>query len=190
MIRTPRLIVRAVERGDEEELLAYYVRNREHLAPWEPSRAPDFETLPYWRSFVENARHEGRAGSRSRYVATPHAGRRIVACINLHEITRGVAESAILGYSLDAAEQGRGLGREAVGAVVDYGFSTLGLHRIEANYQPHNLRSGRLLSALGFSVEGYARDYLFIDGAWRDHVLTARTNVSLVKRYVSGTHAS
>jgi ribosomal-protein-alanine N-acetyltransferase len=30
------------------------------------------------------------------------------------------------------------------------------------------------LRALGFTVEGYARDYLFIDGAWRDHVLTAK----------------
>ncbi len=190
MIRTPRLIVRAVERGDAAELLAYYVRNRDHLAAWEPTRAADFETLPYWQSFVENAQREGRASSRSRYVATPHESPRIVACITLSEITRGVAESAILGYSLDAAELGRGLAREAVGAVVEHAFSTLGLHRIEANYQPHNLRSGRLLSALGFNVEGYARDYLFIDGAWRDHVLTARTNASLAKLYASGTHAS
>lgn len=45
-----------------------------------------------------------------------------------------------------------------------------------ANYVPTNERSGRLLRRLGFTVEGYARDYLFIDGAWRDHVLTSLTN--------------
>ena len=45
-----------------------------------------------------------------------------------------------------------------------------------ANYIPHNERSGRLLRRLGFMVEGYARDYLFINGAWRDHILTALTN--------------
>jgi ribosomal-protein-alanine N-acetyltransferase len=50
----------------------------------------------------------------------------------------------------------------------------LGLHRVEANYQPNNERSGRLLRALGFTVEGYARAYLYIDGEWRDHVLTAK----------------
>jgi ribosomal-protein-alanine N-acetyltransferase len=55
-------------------------------------------------------------------------------------------------------------------------FGELGFHRIMANYLPHNERSGRLLRRLGFVVEGYARDYLYIHGAWRDHILTALTN--------------
>jgi ribosomal-protein-alanine N-acetyltransferase len=45
-----------------------------------------------------------------------------------------------------------------------------------ANYIPTNERSGLLLKRLGFAVEGYARDYLLINGQWRDHVLTALTN--------------
>ena len=45
-----------------------------------------------------------------------------------------------------------------------------------ANYIPENERSGRLLARLGFTREGLAKDYLFIDGAWRDHVLTALAN--------------
>ena len=55
-------------------------------------------------------------------------------------------------------------------------FDTVGLHRIQANHLPENVRSARLLRRVGFVPEGYARDYLFIDGAWRDHVLTACTN--------------
>ena len=47
-----------------------------------------------------------------------------------------------------------------------------------ANYQPTNVRSGRLLERLGFVREGYARHHLLIDGAWRDHVLTALLNPS------------
>jgi ribosomal-protein-alanine N-acetyltransferase len=80
----------------------------------------------------------------------------------------------VLGYSVDFGYQARGYGSEAVGAIVNWCFRNIHLHRVEANYQPNNERSGRLLRSLGFTVEGYARDYLYIDGAWRDHVLTAK----------------
>ncbi len=48
--------------------------------------------------------------------------------------------------------------------------------RIMANYMPHNMRSGHLLTKLGFEREGYAKQYLQINGEWRDHVLTALTD--------------
>ncbi|MCK6430817.1 MAG: GNAT family N-acetyltransferase, partial [Burkholderiaceae bacterium] len=70
----------------------------------------------------------------------------------------------------------RGLMTEALAACIDFAFGALRLHRIQANYMPENERSGRLLARLAFEREGYAKDYLFIDGAWRDHVLTARLN--------------
>jgi ribosomal-protein-alanine N-acetyltransferase len=65
---------------------------------------------------------------------------------------------------------------EALQALVRYAFEDLKLHRIMANYMPANERSGRLLRRIGFVVEGYARDYLHLDGAWRDHILTSLTN--------------
>ena len=65
---------------------------------------------------------------------------------------------------------------EALRASLDYVFQVLNLHRVMANFMPHNARSNGLLRRLGFTVEGYARDYLYIDGAWRDHVLTSLTN--------------
>ena len=55
-------------------------------------------------------------------------------------------------------------------------FGTLRMHRIMANFRPENRRSRALLQRLGFTEEGFAKDYLFIDGAWRDHVLTALVN--------------
>jgi ribosomal-protein-alanine N-acetyltransferase len=55
-------------------------------------------------------------------------------------------------------------------------FERMRVHRIMANFRPENERSRRLLQRLGFVEEGFARDYLFIDGAWRDHVLTSLVN--------------
>jgi len=81
-----------------------------------------------------------------------------------------------VGYVGDVLTAGRGLMREALEATLDHAFHELRLHRVMANYRPENARSANLLARLGFVREGYARDYLFIDGAWRDHVLTSRTN--------------
>ena len=65
---------------------------------------------------------------------------------------------------------------EALAGAIDFAFDSLHLHRIEANYMPHNRRSGNTLRRLGFVVEGYARDYLLINGKWEDHILTSLSN--------------
>ena len=59
----------------------------------------------------------------------------------------------------------------AVRAICDFSFRTLGLHRLEAACIPENEPSRRLLIKAGFAEEGYAKAYLKINGAWRDHVL-------------------
>ncbi len=97
----------------------------------------------------------------------------VLGVANLSNIVRGTLQACHLGYSLDREYEGRGLMQEALEALVTYAFEDLQLHRVMANYQPENVRSGRVLERLGFVREGYAPDYLHIDGAWRDHVLTA-----------------
>ncbi|WP_330218163.1 GNAT family N-acetyltransferase [Robbsia andropogonis] len=63
---------------------------------------------------------------------------------------------------------------EALSPVIEFAFDEYELHRLMANYRPENIRSGRLLERLGFEIEGRARSYLKINGAWADHVLTSR----------------
>lgn len=171
---TARLSIDSIGPEHIDALLAYHQRNEKHLARWEPARSSDFFTRSYWSSYVAAVQEDALRGDAYRFVATLRGSRQIVASINVTNIVHGVFQAGVLGYSVDAAHEGRGYGAEGVGAIVQWCFRNLGLHRVEANYQPGNERSGRLLRSLGFAVEGYARDYLYIDGAWRDHVLTAK----------------
>ena len=101
---------------------------------------------------------------------------KVIGNISLSNFVRGVGQSCTVGYSIDGAVEGRGLMAEALGAVLQFAFRSLHFHRVEANYMPHNVRSGRLLRKLGFVVEGYSRDYLRINGRWEDHVRAALLN--------------
>lgn len=71
---------------------------------------------------------------------------------------------AEVGYEIARRWWGRGLVPEAVAAVIRYGFSVLGLHRIEAGVLPGNDASVRVLQKLGFLEEGTRRDYLYFQG--------------------------
>lgn len=64
---------------------------------------------------------------------------------------------AEVGYSLSPAEQGRGLAAEALRAALAHAFDVLGLLRIEADVDPRNAPSCRLLERLGFRREGLLR---------------------------------
>lgn len=83
-----------------------------------------------------------------------------------------------MGYSLAESKQGKGYMTEGLKAATKYLFQELNFHRVMANYMPHNRRSGNVLKRLGFVIEGYARDYLLINGQWEDHIMTSLTNTN------------
>jgi ribosomal-protein-alanine N-acetyltransferase len=74
---------------------------------------------------------------------------------------------AEVGYEIARHWWGRGLAPEAAAAVIRYGFSVFGLHRIEAGVLPGNDASVRVLQKLGFVEEGTRRDYLYSKGRFR-----------------------
>jgi ribosomal-protein-alanine N-acetyltransferase len=94
----------------------------------------------------------------------------IVGVFNLSEIVRGAFRSAYLGYYALAPHAGHGYMSEAFGMLLDVVFRALRLHRVEANVQPDNAASLRLVERVGFAREGYSRRYVKIAGRWRDHV--------------------
>jgi [ribosomal protein S5]-alanine N-acetyltransferase len=100
----------------------------------------------------------------------------IAGAINLSQIFRAGFQNAYLGYYLGEKFAGRGFGTEAIALIVKFAFDKLNLHRLEANIQPHNFASIAVVKKNGFTKEGFSKDYLQIEGEWRDHERWAIVN--------------
>ena len=178
MIETARLTLITPTRADAPRMLRYVEDNRSHLASWEPSRPDEYYTLDYWSKELAFSAEECKQGKSLRLILLDRDAPSgpVKGQCTFSNIVRGPFQAAYLGYSLDHRAVGKGLMYEALSASIGYAFEELNLHRIMANYMPTNERSGRLLRRLGFTVEGYARDYLMLAGKWQDHILTALIN--------------
>ena len=109
----------------------------------------------------------------------------IAGVVNVSEIIRGRFRSGYLGYYSFVPHSGRGYMTAGLRAVVSKAFRSLGLHRLEANIQPGNVKSRQLVRRLGFKKEGYSPRYLKIAGRWRDHERWAITAEDW-KRFLRG----
>lgn len=178
-LRTERLDVRLARPGMEAAIARFLVENFPgHLDRWSPPVEPAFFTEAFWAQRLAIAVEEFRAGRAARFVLQPRgsADGPVIGTCNYTNIVRGPFQACQLGYQIARSHEGRGLMSEALRAANAFAFAGLRVHRIMASYRPENVRSARVLERLGFVREGLARDYLFIDGAWRDHVLTALTH--------------
>jgi [ribosomal protein S5]-alanine N-acetyltransferase len=176
MIETERLILRVPEPNAAASVAAYYLRNRAHLAASSPQRGDDFFSDAYWSQELAVALAELKQKKALRLYAFKAAESTgpVVGHLAFTNIIGGAFQACHVGFGLDHEVVGAGLMTEALQAALTYVFRELKLNRVMANYVPTNERSARLLRRAGFVPEGYARDYLFLDGAWRDHVLTSR----------------
>jgi len=123
-------------------------------------------------AFNKNLERSGSKAHRSKahlgyWVLTE--SRELAGVININEIVRGSFRSGYLGYYAFAPHNGRGYMTRGLRAVVSRAFRQSRLHRLEANIQPDNEASRRLVKRLGFELEGYSPRYLKIAGKWRDH---------------------
>ncbi|MFI1868392.1 GNAT family N-acetyltransferase [Streptomyces jumonjinensis] len=117
--------------------------------------------------------------ARAGFLVCERPSGRIAGFINVNNIVAGAFRCGALGYGAFAHAAGRGLMGEGLGLVVRHAFGPMGLHRLEANIQPRNTASIGLVRAAGFRLEGFSPDFLFIDGAWRDHERWALTSEML-----------
>jgi ribosomal-protein-alanine N-acetyltransferase len=161
--------LRPLSLDDAPAIAAAYDRNREHLGPWDPVRPPQFYTA------------EGQADAVAKQLAMIDQGLfaiwtlygpdgEVAGRATIQNIVRGTMYGGTLGYWVDAGHLRRGLAGAMVDHLVEAGRE-LGLHRLEAGTRVENLPSQRVLTGRGFEQYGLVPKFLFIAGAWRDHLL-------------------
>jgi ribosomal-protein-alanine N-acetyltransferase len=157
-------------------------RRREFLAAVARSRS----LHGHWASPPRTARAFDK--SLKRFDSPAHVGYwvlteagELAGVVNINEIVRGSFQSGYLGYYAFVPHNGHGFMTAGIRAVVSRAFRGFGLHRLEANIQPDNEASRRLVQRLGFSLEGVSPRYLKIAGKWRDHERWALTKEEWAK---------
>ena len=157
-----RVRVRALVRSDADAFVAAVKASRPLHGAW--VRPPDSV-----EKFKDRLPRRGGAANRVALVAIRASDGALLGAFNLSEIVRGPLQQAYLGYYAFTPHAGHGYMREAMQLVLRHAFRILKLHRMEANIQPDNAPSIALVSATGFSKEGFSLRYLKIGGRWRDH---------------------
>lgn len=171
VVQGERVVLRVPQVSDYGPWAELRAESRAHLQPWEPTWPRDDLGRTAFKRRVRHYQREARADQGYALLTLDAADERMVGGIALTNVQRGVTQSASLGYWLGRSQLGRGYMTDAVRALVGFGFGAVRLHRLEAATQPANAPSIRVLERNGFVREGYARQYLRIDGVWRDHIL-------------------
>ncbi len=175
------LMLRMPQMTDYEEWSALREASRDFLVPWEPTWPDDDLTRGAFRRRIKRYTEDLRGDQGYAFLIVRYSDGALVGGLTLANIRRGVAQACSLGYWMGQPFVRQGYMTAAVRAVIPFAFATLRLHRLEAACIPTNAGSIRLLEKNGFVREGYAREYLCINGVWQDHLLFARLKDAAVR---------
>lgn len=168
--QTDRLYLKILKAGHYRQVLEYYKRNHNFLKEWEPKRPKDFYTLAYQKSQLSYEYGMFKSRKHIRFWIFKKEDNKLIGNICFSNIIMGNFKSCFMGYKLDYDEINKGYMTEAIREAVRIMFDDYGLHRIEVNILPRNIRSLTVMKKLNFEQEGYSKRYLEINGKWEDHI--------------------
>ena len=157
----PKTYYRRIQASDRKQFLSLTRASRQLHYPWISPPLTSHMFKVYLRR-TQRDDHEG-------FVICLNDTDEMVGIINVNNVIKGSFRSASIAYYASQDHVGRGYMREGLLHVKRHAFAELGLHRIEANIQPANTASIRLVRSCGFRREGLSPRFLYINGAWRDH---------------------
>jgi [ribosomal protein S5]-alanine N-acetyltransferase len=167
MLRAPRI-------DDFEEWLALRIRSRAFIEPWEPLWTEHDLTSHGFRQRLRRYHHQAKHDAGYAFFIFERRDGHLLGAITVSNVRRGVAQMCTVGYWIGAEFARNGYMTDALQAVTQHAFDTIGLHRVEAACIPANRASIALLAKCGFQQEGLARNYLKIAGKWQDHLLFSK----------------
>lgn len=139
------------------------------------------DRVTWWLSFDSRSREQAAtmlAGVLDRAQHDPRTEYYLAVCpegddsiVGFVRLGLSGVQAAKLGVAIHADHQRHGYAADGVQLIIDFGFTTLGLHRISAAIGPDNAASITGVTKLGFSYEGRLRDHVRTNGAWRDSQL-------------------
>jgi [ribosomal protein S5]-alanine N-acetyltransferase len=168
------VMLRSPQSTDYADWAALREGSRDFLVPWEPTWPADDLSRGAFRRRIRRYAEDLRTDQGYAFLIIRSSDNALVGGLTLANIRRGVAQAGSLGYWMGLPFTRQGYMTAAVRAVISFAYATLRLHRLEAACIPTNAGSIRLLEKTGFVREGYAREYLCINGIWQDHVLYGR----------------
>lgn len=163
---TERLILRKVEMSDAPEI--FFQRSDENMIQYldRASAKSIDEAITFIKLITDN---ESKNESVT-WALTLKGDNKLIGTICFWRIVPEHFRAEI-GYVLHTIYQGKGLMQEAMESVLQYGFSTMKLHSVEANVNPKNTASINLLERNGFIKEAYFKENYFYNGQFLDSAI-------------------
>jgi len=173
-IRGQHVYLRAPLMTDHNEWASLREQSRDFLTPWEPIWPADDLTRAAFRRRLKRYAEDQRTDQAYAFLVFRNEDHALLGGLTVANLRRGVAQAGSIGYWIGEPYARQGYMSAAMRALIPFAFESLRLHRLEAACIPSNAASIRLLEKSGFTREGYAREYLCINGVWADHLLFGR----------------
>jgi [ribosomal protein S5]-alanine N-acetyltransferase len=170
---TPNLFLREITDTDAQDLLSIH-GNAQHMKWFGSDPLKDVDGAKGLVKMFAKWREEPTSGTRWGIQLRGIPG--LIGTCGLFRWNRNW-RTCVLGYEISPLHQGRGYMKEALAAVLAWGFREMELNRVEANVHPDNLASIAVLKWLGFAEEGCLREVGYWAGSHHDLMLH-----SLLKR--------
>lgn len=166
VLGTPRLTLRPLREADVAALFQIF-SNPEAMRYWS---SPPMKDVADAESLLREIQRYAEAETLFQWGIARREDDYVIGTCTLFRINQEHRRGE-LGYILRRDLWGHGFATEALTALVNHAFGTLGLHRVEADIDPRNTGSLRLVERLGFKKEGHLRERYFVAGDIQDSVI-------------------
>lgn len=164
-----RLLLNPIDPADGPQLWRLVEGSRDYLSAWLPW-VPFNNSPAASQRYAQACANDWDAGRALRFGIRSYPGEELLGIVSLDNCVHA-HQHCDLGYWLCREASGQGLMTEAARTCIDFGFRSMGLHRVRCAAATDNHRSLRVIARLGFRFEGIARQAEFVDSRWVDHAV-------------------